>query len=150
MGVAVPTWPLRVAAEAAQVPEKTTSRWRNNDVITLGGNDVTTTGTGNHCGWSRNRILQLAITQALVKNGVSPSIGANRALEFSDKSGAGRAAGQLLPLGSTVLVIRQHDAVVANVDPDARVSDLSNNGVCIVLDLNKIAADVDSVLNSYN
>jgi hypothetical protein len=144
------TYPLRVAALAAQLPEKTPRRWMDTRVVTLRGNDVTAIGTGNHCGWSRNRILQLAITQALLKSGVSLSRSANGALEFTDAGNSGRAAGQLFPIGKTALVLGPTGAVVVNVDPDARVTDLSNNGVAICVDCNKIVADVDAVLNSYN
>jgi hypothetical protein len=56
----------------------------------------------------------------------------------------------LFQLGRTVLILGPNGAVVSNVDPDARVSDLSNNGVAIVVDLNKIVRDVDAVLDSSN
>ena len=45
-----------------------------------------------------------------------------------------------------MLVITPTGAVVSNVDWDARVSDLSNNGVAIVVDLNAIVAHVDEEL----
>jgi hypothetical protein len=149
MGVAQ-TYPLRVAAEAAQLPEtKTPRRWQDNRVITLGGNGATANGTGNRCGWSRNRILQLAITQALVKRGVSLSMSAKAALEFSDNGGASRAAGQLYPVGKTILRLGSKDAEVANVDFSASIFDLSNDSVTICIDLNRIVEQVDSVLNKF-
>jgi hypothetical protein len=148
MGVSK-TYPLRVAAQAAQLPEKTPRRWQDNHVITLGGNAATATGTGYRCGWSRNRILQLAITQALVKRGVSLSMSAKGALEFSDKSGASRAAGQLFSQGKTTLCLGPDGPAVRNVDFNISVFDLSNDGVTICIDLNRIVEQVDSVLNKF-
>jgi hypothetical protein len=146
MGVAK-TYPLRVAAEAAQVQKKTPRRWQDNHVIAL-GNGGTTTGTGNHCGWTRNRIVQLAITQALVKKGVSPSTAAKAALEFTDQSQPGRAAGHLYPIGKTVMCLGSIGSAVHNVDFNISVFDLSNDSVTICIDLNRIAEQVDGVLNN--
>jgi hypothetical protein len=148
--MSVPTWPLRVAAAAARSSEKTLRRWLDNPVITLHGNDVTTTGTGNQCGWSRNRILLAAITQALVEKNLSPSASAKAGLEFSDSGNAGRAAGEVFPSGKTILAIGgPNGPAVRNVDFDAKIFDeLSESGVAILVDLNKVVADVDAVLNS--
>jgi hypothetical protein len=138
-----------VAAQAAQLPEKTPRRWQDNHVITLGGNDVTANGTGNRCGWSRNRILQLAITQALLKSGVSLSRAAKAALEFSDYGNAGRPAGELFEHAKTVLVLSSDSATVCNIDYSANLLDISNDGAATVLSLNRIVERIDAVLNSF-
>jgi hypothetical protein len=145
MGVA-PTYPLRIAAKAAQISKNKQRRWMDTRVVTLRNNDLQATGSGHHCGLSRNRILQTAITEVLLKSGVSLSTAAKAALEFSDSGNNGRAAGELFPLARTVLILTPTGAVVSNVDFDARVSDLSNNGVAIVVDLNAIVAKVDAEL----
>jgi hypothetical protein len=141
------TNPLRVAAEAARTSEKTISRWRDNGALPLRANDVTTSGTGNQCGYSRPRILQAAITQALVEKHVALSTASNAALKFTDEGQTGRPAAQLFPLGKTILRLGSKDAEVANVDFGASIFDLSNDGVTICIDLNRIVEQVDSVLN---
>jgi hypothetical protein len=147
MGV-VQTYPLRVAAEAAQIPEKTGRRWIDNRVITLRGNDVTTTGSGNHCGWSRNRIVQAATTEILLKSGMSLSRAAKDALKFSDEGQTGRAPGELFAHGKTYLLIAPDGATVKNFLYDVSHADVSNRAVCaITIDMNKVVERVDSILS---
>jgi hypothetical protein len=143
------TWPLSVAAEAAQAPKKTPRRWQDNKVITL-GEDATTTGTGNHCGWTRDRIVHLAIMTALVKTGLPPSAAAKAASEY-DQSQPGRDAGQPYPTGTTVMLYRgSDDSVVRNVDYDVSIFDLSNDDdVIVIVNLNRIIDRVDLVLNKF-
>jgi|SRR5882724_3041076 len=150
MGV-VQTYPLRVAAEAAQVPTIKYRRWMDTKIVTLRGNDARTTGSGNPCGLSRNRILQAAITEALLKKGVSLSTAAKAALEFSDSDGAGgREAGQLYPLAKTVLCLGSANGpVVSNVDFGASIFDMATDGVTICIELNGIVQYVDAVLNKF-
>jgi len=148
MGV-VRTYPLRVAAEAAKTPDKICRRWLDNGVITLRGNDSKPGGSGNYIGLSRNRIVQLAATAALLNKGVSLSCAAKAALEFSDAGNNGRAAGEVYPIGKTVLTIGgPNGPAVRNVDFNVSVFELSNDGVAIIVDLNRIAEQVDSVLNN--
>ena len=147
----VPTYPLRVAAQAAQIPTIKIRRYIDANVTPIRTNDVKATGSASRVGLSRNRILQIAIAEVLLKRGISLSSAAKAAFEFSDRGNAGRGAGQLWPLGKTVLVLGgPNGPAVSNVDFNASVFDLSNQGVSIVLDLNKVTADVDAVLNSYN
>jgi hypothetical protein len=144
------TWPLRTVSRAADVDSRTLRQWFGTGILHLRGSDKKSTGTGHQVGLSNLRAYEAKIVQQLNRYGVAPSRAANASFEFTINGGDGRAAGQLFPLGKSVLALTPTGAVVANVDPDARVSDLSNNGVCIVLDLNKIVADVDSVLDSHN
>jgi hypothetical protein len=142
------TWPLRTVSRAADVDSRTLRQWFGTGILHLRGDDKKSTGTGRHVGLSRSRAYEAAIVRQLTQRGVATSRAANGAFAFTLSGEGGRAAGQLYPLGRTVLVLRQHDAVVANVDPDARVRDLSHSGICIAVDCNKIVADVDAVLNS--
>jgi hypothetical protein len=145
------TYPARVAAEAAQTPQLTIRRWIDSGVMPLHGNDSRTTGSGNYIGLSRNRILQLAITQALLKSGVSLSRAAKAALEFTDSGNTGRAAGEVYSTGKTILTIGgPNGPAVRNVDFNVSVFDqMSNDEVTITVDLNRIAERVDSVLNKH-
>jgi hypothetical protein len=150
MGV-VQTYPLRVAAEAAQIPERTGRRWIDNHVITLGGIDSRTTGSGNHCGWSRNRIEQAATMEILLKSGMSLSRAAKAALKFTDEGQTGRAPGQLFEHGKTMLVISGNGASVKNCFFDATLADVSNREISITsVDMNKVVDQVDSVLERTN
>jgi hypothetical protein len=146
MGVAQ-TYPLRVAAQAAHSSEKTLRRWLDNHVITLRGNDSTATGTGNPCGWSRARIVQAAITQALVERNHPPSASAKAAVKFTDESQTGRDSGELFKHGKSILVIGPEGATVKNLLYDATLADVSNRGVCsITVDLTRIVESVDTIL----
>lgn len=107
-------------------------------------------GTGVRSGLSRPRIIEATIVRLLGRYGVPASRAGRASFEFTLNGNNGRSACELFPIGKTALVVRQNDAVVVNVDPDARVSDLSNNGVAIVVDLNAIVAKVDAALNSYS
>jgi hypothetical protein len=142
------TNPLRVAAQAARAPERTLRRWQDIGALMPRGNDVWTTGTGNHCGWSRNRILQAAITQALVEKHVAVKTAANFALKFTDEGQTGRAAAHLFQRGKTVLLLGSDDAEVANVDFSTSIFDLANGSVTICIDLNRIVEQVDNVLSN--
>src|SRR6476620_10483189 len=82
MGV-VKTYPLRVAAKAAQAPQRKQRRWIDTNVVPLRANKHKASGSGNRCGLSRARILQIAITEVLLKSGVSLSSAAKAAFEFS-------------------------------------------------------------------
>jgi hypothetical protein len=148
MGVAK-TFPLRVAAAAAQSDERTLRRWLDNHVIELRGNDVTTTGSGTQCGWSRNRIVQAGTTEALLKSGMSLSRAAKASLKFSDEGQARRSPGDLFEHGNTILVIGPECATVKNVFYDATLAEVTNRGVCtITVDMNKIVQKVDEILNN--
>jgi hypothetical protein len=145
-----PTWPPRETAVAADVETSTLRQWFGTGVLKYRSDDKHKTGTGHQVGLSRSRVYEAKIIQQLNRLGVTVSRAASAAFVFTLNGGDGRAAGHLYPMAKTVLVISPNDAVVANVDFDARVTDLSNNGVALVLDLNKVVADVDAVLNSYN
>jgi hypothetical protein len=143
------TWPLRTVSRAADVDSRTLRQWFGTGILHLRGSDKKSTGTGHKVGLSSLRAYEAKIVQQLRRYDVAPSRAANAAFEFTINGGAGRVAGQLFPLGKTVLVLSPTGAEVANLDFDARLSDLSSNGVAIVVDLNKVVADVDAVLNSY-
>jgi hypothetical protein len=140
------TYPLRIAAAAAKVSEKTLRRWQDNHIIVLRGNDLTTSGTGNPCGWSRNRILQAAVTEPLLKNGVSLSTAAKAAFKVSDEGQTGRAPGELFKHGKTMLFLDPDGPKVKNILFDATLADVSNRGVCIFIDINRIVDSVDTTL----
>lgn len=143
-----PTYQLRIAAEAARIPSAKPRRYIDMNITPLRANDVGAAGSGSRIGLSRNRVLQIAITEVLLKSGVSLSRAAKAALVFSDHSNSGREAGQLYKQGKTILVVCNESATVRNVDFSANIFDLLNDGVVIVADCNKVVADVDAVLDN--
>ena len=143
MGV-VTTYPLRVAAEAAQISPRKQRRLIDTGIIILRGNDVKAGGSGNYCGLSRSRILQTATAEALWKTGVALSTAAKAALAFSDYESTGRAAGGLYAVGKTVLLVNRDEATVKNIFGDTSFSELSNGATCVtVADLNAITTHVE-------
>ena len=142
------TRPLRDVAQAVDMKPSVLRQLFETGVLKLRGDDKRSTGSGNKVGLSKNRAYEARIVQRLKLHGVTVSRAANAAFEFTINGGAGRAPGQLFPLRKTILTLSPTGAGVANLDFDARLSDLSNNGVAIVVDLNKVVADVDAALNS--
>jgi hypothetical protein len=142
------TYQIGVAARAANTTPRKLRRTIDHNVIKLRGTDKQSTGTGDCVGFSRSRVLQIAITNELLSTGMALSKAADAALEFSDYGNQGRAAGKLFETAKTLLVVRPTGAVVVNADFDASFVDLSARGISIiVLDLNKIVAQVDLALN---
>jgi hypothetical protein len=144
-----PTWPLRIAAKAANTSPKTMRRWLNHNIITLRGNDIRPKGSGDYCGLSRNRVLQAAITQHLLAIGMSLSAAGKAALQFSDYGDTERAAGECFKFGKTLLVIDPAGTRVTNVDFDVPLFDATRRATsAVVVDINQIAAQVDAALTS--
>jgi hypothetical protein len=144
-------YPLGIAAKAAQIPPRKGRRWMDSGAWPLRSNDIKASGSGDYCGLSRNRILQAATMQSLLKAGASLSKAALAALQFSDHSNLNRPAGEPFPMGKTYLVVGSDSpATVINTDFDLRVSDLASRGASvIVVDLNAIIDQVDAVLNKH-
>jgi hypothetical protein len=144
------TWPLGLAAKAANISPRTIRRWIDNGVIKLKrGQDVTAKGSGSYCGLSRNRILQIAIARHLIDAGLSRAKAAQAASEFSDKADSQREPSGLYPFGRTLLISDGAPRVI-NADFDARVSDFITLEPCaVVLDCGQITNRVDKTLLEY-
>ncbi len=147
MGVAI-TYPLSIAAKAAQISSRKQRRLIDTGITPLRGNDVKPGGSGNYCGLSRARILQSATTEALWKAGVSLSTAAKAALVFSDYGNTGRAPGECFGVGKTILLVSREGATVINTFSSTSFSDVSAGSACIIaVDLNNVVERVDAVLN---
>jgi hypothetical protein len=117
--------------------------------MSLRGNDMTTTGSGTRCGWSRNRIVQAALTEALHKSGMALSRASREAFIFSDQSQPGRAAAECFEHARTIFLVGPDGATVKSVTYGATLTDATNRGVCtVIVDMNKITQTVDAVLNN--
>ena len=142
MGV-VKTYPLPVAAEAAQIEPRKQRQLIDTGKIPLRSNDVVPGGSGNYCGLSRNKILQTAVTEAAWRGGVAISTAAAAAFAFSDLGSTGRKAGELYPVGKTILVINREDAVVRNILSDSTFSEISTLDSFTIVNLNRIVEHVE-------
>jgi hypothetical protein len=141
------TWPLRVAAKAADTTPRTVRRWLDHNIVRLRNNDVRPNGSGHYCGLSRNRILQIAITHRLLAAGMSLSLAATGALQFTDAGQPGREPGQPFEFGKTILVIDAAQTRVVNADFDAGFADLINHAPsAVILDVNQLVDQVGATL----
>ena len=146
MNSAIKTWPISTAAGAAGMQARATRQWFSTGVLKLTGIDRPSTGTGDHCGLSLRRILQVGITRKLNKLGVSVSAAAHAAAVFTDEGQTGRHPGELFPCGKTYLLTGPSGTLVRNGFHDTPIADLSNDGACIVLEVNRVVDHVNSVL----
>jgi hypothetical protein len=143
------TYPLCIAAKAAQLKNREFRRQVENNFIPLQGCDRPSTGTGVPTGYSRRRIAQAAITKSMTLEGVSISTAASAALSFTDEGQTGRAPGELFPCGQTLLTLDAGVASVRNVFHDTPIMDVTKHGACtIIVDLNRVVEKVDTVLDS--
>lgn len=144
------TWPIKTVARVADVDSRILDQWFRTGMLHYSGDDKHSLGTGVRSAYSRPRVIEATIVRLLGRYDVPASRAGRAAREFTINGNDGRSAAELFPLLKTVLVIRQDDAVVVNADPDARFSDLSNNGVSIIVDLNAIVKRVDAELAKSN
>jgi len=142
------TWPIKTVARVADVNSRILDQWFRTGMLRYSSDDKHSMGTGVRSGMTRPRVIEATIVRLLGRYGVPTSRAGRAVQEFTMNGNNGRrAACELFPLGKTVLIIGQNDAVVSNVDFDANIFDLSNNGVALVVDLNAIVAKVDFELS---
>jgi hypothetical protein len=106
-------------------------------------------GSGDKRLYSTRRVIQTAITLECARLGISPSRGGKAAFNFSDRGSAGRAIGELYPLGTTLLVgFPTGESKVINVPPDLTLPDvLSTDGAVFIINCNNVVAKVTEKLN---
>jgi hypothetical protein len=94
-------------------------------------------------------VIQIAITLECSRLGVAPSRGAKAAFAFSDRGSAGRAIGELFPLGTTLLVgLATGENKVVNVPPDLSINDvLSKDASAFIVNCNSVVAKVTEKLS---
>src|SRR5216684_2685930 len=113
------TYPLRVAVEAAKYKEREFRRQVSNGFFKLRGCDRASTGSGDHIGYSRRRVLHAATTKWQTNLGVSISTASDAALKFSDEGQTGRAPGEVFEHGKSLLLVSPEGATVKNIFFDA-------------------------------
>jgi hypothetical protein len=110
--------------------------------------DYKSAGSGERHEYSKRRVLQTAIIVECNELGITPSRASKAAIEFTDRGNAGRAIGELYPLGTTYLVgLPRKENRVVNVPPDLSVADvLLNDTAAFIINLNKVVAKVTEKL----
>jgi hypothetical protein len=131
------------------VPQQKAYQWDDRHVTVPSRNDKLASSSGDPHLRSIETVYQIAITAALVSLGLLPKLSARAARKFTDSPSPGREAGQLFARAKTVLVISAAGVAVSNIDFDARVSDLSSDGVALVVDINAIVNRVDAELTKF-
>jgi hypothetical protein len=144
------TYPTGVAVKVTDTPEPTLQRMFQRHHVTLQPCDVPSKGCGENRGLSIRRILQIAITTELSRLGIGPSRAAKAAFEFTDKGNAGRAVGELYPIGRTLLVgLPRAESKVVNIPPDLSISDvLSADSAAFLIDCGNVVEKVMSKLET--
>jgi hypothetical protein len=137
-------------ASATGTSLPTLQRYKQQGLVRLQPCDVPSSGSGDKCGYSHRRAIQIALITELNKIGIAPSRAAKAAFEFSDKGNSGRAVGELYPLGVTYVVgLAGAENKVVNVPPDLSVSDvLANDTAAFIINVNNVVAKVTQKLET--
>jgi hypothetical protein len=130
----------------------TLQRYKQQGIVRLQPCDQPSSGSGDRCGYSLRRVIQVALITELNKIGIAPSRAAKAALEFSDRGGHGRAVGELYPLGTTYLVgLPGGESRTVNVPPDLSVADvLANESAAFILNCNKVVERITEKLETIS
>lgn len=133
-----------VVAKATDTPLPTIQRYKQQGLVRLQSCDVPSSGSGDKCGYSERRAIQIALVTELNKIGVVPSRAAKAAFDFSDNGNLGRAVGQLYQLGTTYLIgLPDEQTQIVTVPPDLSIADLLPRvGAAFVINCNQIVATV--------
>jgi hypothetical protein len=140
---------LNIAARAAGYRCRELRRQSDIGALKLQRCDRASTGSGDHAGYSRRRVLQAAVTKELIGVGITMAKASVAAFVFSDKGQTGRGPGETFELGKTLLVIgKDGSATIKNVFADASVADVSGLESCVcIVNLNQVVDRVDAVLH---
>jgi hypothetical protein len=133
-----------------RTPEPTLAQRIDRGIFKLSRRDKLSSGSGTYREFSRITTIKFTIAQKFVELNIGAGPAHEAASLFTDQSQPGRAAGECFEHGKTVLLITPDGATVRNLDFSANIFDMLNDGVLIAIDLNKVVADVDAVLISYN
>jgi hypothetical protein len=141
------------ACKAAGIEMSTLKNWvsRNPPVLLLSAKERVAIGDRSEFKFSLARVLQLAITAALVEIGLSPRHAGSMAVAFTDiEEGAlpgrpRRKMCELFPRGRTVLVgdgTLAAEIINADTETQLLTFTIARGGAAIVLDLNALVKRV--------
>jgi len=140
-----------IASEAAGMRPATMQRYLQRNHITLQPCDKPARGCGENRGYSGRRVIQMALTTEATALGLSPSLAAKAAFEFSDRGSPGRNIGEPFPLGTTLLVGLPHgENRVVQVPPDKTIFEvLASHSAAFIIDAGKVVAKVTEKLANH-
>lgn len=126
------------------------SRWLDRKTIKSSRRDTQTTGSGVHRGFSRNTVIQIAISKALIDLGLGAGTANRAATVFTEYGQPGRSACQLFEFGRTVLAISSDGSRVINCLFTDTLSDVCGRPPVpsIIVDLGQIINSTDQKLEN--
>jgi hypothetical protein len=138
-----------VVSKAANVPPARMQKLLERGSIRLRENDRPPGGSGSQHEFSRNRVIQFALTQRMTELGISPSKAAWAALVYSDRRATDYEDLRIPSRVRTVLIGLPGGATtLVTLPPDGSVDDLlANEPAAFVIDCSRIARDVDALLS---
>lgn len=142
------TYRAAVAAKAAGLHPRRLQNLLDRGIVEFQQCDQPTKGSGNPRGHSKRRILQFAIIGQLTPLGILPKRAAAAAFEFSDRGNDQRAAGELFPLGRTILIGTADGAHVINVAPDETLDEKLPALPTFIVDVGPIHSQVENSIDS--
>ena len=135
----IPLFKLGGVSRATKVSLPTLGRWLDRGTIRQSRRDKPSTGSGEHRQFSRNTVVQIAIAKQLIDLGIGAGRANKAAAVFGERA-------QLFPCGKTYLVIGRDGTRVKNGFHDTPLTEVSNDGVCTIVELNCVVEHVDSKL----
>jgi hypothetical protein len=130
------------------VPAGTLSQRFDRKIYKESRRDMPCSGSGTYREFSRATIIGIAISQRLVKLGISAGRAIAAAAVFTDVGNENRAANELFEHGKTVLFHTEHETTIRNVDSEDSLFDLLGRPMtpAILVDIGPIVAEVDNKL----
>jgi hypothetical protein len=137
-------------AKATDTPLPTIQRYKQQGLVRLQSCDVPSSGSGEKCGYSLRRLIQVALITELSRIGIAPSRAAKAAFAFSDQGNPGRAVGELYPLGTTLLAgLPGGENKVLNIPPDLSISDvLATDTAAFIINVNRVIDQITKKLET--
>jgi hypothetical protein len=130
-------------SRATGVSVPTLGRWFDRGTIKQSRRDKASTGHGDHRQFSRNTVVQIAIAQKLIELGIGAGRANKAAAVFADDA-------EIFPCGKTLLIVGPNGTIVRNAFHDTPLADVTNDGMCIIIELNRVVEHVNSILKATN
>ena len=138
-------------ALATETSLPTLQRYKQQGILRLQPCDQPSSGSGDKCGYSLRRVVQVAIITELNKIGIAPSRAAQAAFEFSDRGGRGRGIGELFPRATTYLVgLPDGENKVFGVPPDLSVADVLGGTAAFIINITRVVERITENLETLN
>lgn len=128
---------------ATKIPIETLNRWDDRKIV-IPDSHERSPGKGHPRSYVLPVIYRIAIGHALTKLSIAPTTAMALASKFEEPQ-RGRDMGKVFELGRTLLVARSDGTgSVVNLQPEDDVGSLLTNNATVIVNINKIIADVNS------